>query len=84
MLYVDVVVDPYSPEPLYAQVAAILRAQIRSGELGHLDALPSEKTIQQEHGVSRDTARRAIEQLRDEGLVFTIPQRGTYVGPRSS
>jgi len=80
--YVGAVVDPYAPEPLYQQMAAVLRAKIESGELGRLDPLPSEKTLQQEYGVSRDTARRAIEQLRDEGLVFTIPQRGSYVGPR--
>jgi len=82
VLNVDLVVDPYSSEPLYAQVAAGLRARIESGELARLDPLPSEKTIQQEYGVSRDTARRAIELLRSDGLVFTIPQRGTYVGPR--
>jgi DNA-binding GntR family transcriptional regulator len=29
--------------------------------------------------VARDTARRAIAMLRDEGLVATVPQRGTYV-----
>jgi GntR family transcriptional regulator len=75
-------VDPYSSEPMYAQLAAILRAKITSGELARLDPLPSESTLVQEHGVSRDTARRAIAVLRDEGLVFTVPQRGTYVGPR--
>jgi len=80
--YVGAVVDPYATEPLYQQVAAVLRAQIESGELAHLEPLPSEKTLQQEYGVGRDTARRAIEQLREEGLVFTIPQRGSYVGPR--
>jgi GntR family transcriptional regulator len=82
VIYVDLVVDLYSPVPLYAQVAAILRTRIESGELRHLDPLPSEKTIGQEYGVSRDTARRAIKMLRDEELVFTIPQRGTFVGPR--
>jgi len=81
VIYVDLVVDLYSPVPLYAQVAAVLRTKIESGELRHLDPLPSEKSIEQEHGVSRDTARRAIRMLRDEGLVFTIPQRGTFVGP---
>jgi DNA-binding GntR family transcriptional regulator len=30
-------------------------------------------------GMARDTARRAVEVLRDEGLFKTIPQRGTYV-----
>ncbi len=82
MIYVDFVVDLYSAEPLYSQVAASLRARIESGKLAHLEPLPSEKTIEQEYGVSRDTARRAIKLLRDEGLVFTVPQRGTYVGPR--
>jgi DNA-binding GntR family transcriptional regulator len=32
-----------------------------------------------QYGVSRGTARRAVEVLRNEGLVRTIPQRGTYV-----
>lgn len=82
MIYVGNVVDQFSDVPLYAQVAAILRAKIQSGELGHLDPLPSEKAIQQEYEVGRDTARRAVEVLREEGLVFTVPQRGTFVGPR--
>jgi GntR family transcriptional regulator len=32
--------------------------------------------------VSRDTARRAVALLREEGLVVTVPQRGTYVTGR--
>ena len=31
------------------------------------------------YGVGRDTALRAIEILREESLVFTVPRRGTYV-----
>jgi GntR family transcriptional regulator len=77
-----VTVDPYSSEPMYAQLAGILRGKITAGELTHLDPLPSESTLVQEYGVSRDTVRRAVAVLRDEGLVFTVPQRGTYVGPR--
>ena len=36
----------------------------------------------QAYGVSRDTVRRTMALLRDEGVVFTVPHRGTYVGPR--
>jgi GntR family transcriptional regulator len=75
-------VDKYADEPLYVQLAGILRRRIESGELARLDPLPSESTLTQEHDVSRDTVRRAIAVLRDQGLVFTIAQRGTYVGPR--
>jgi GntR family transcriptional regulator len=75
-------VDVYADEPLYAQLAGILRARIKSGELARLDPLPSETALSQEQGVGRDTVRRALAMLREEGLVFTVAQRGTYVGPR--
>jgi GntR family transcriptional regulator len=75
-------VDPYSDVPLYQQVAAILRERITSGELERLELLPSETSLAQELGVARDTIRTALAVLRNEGLVFTIKARGTYVGPR--
>ncbi len=73
------VVDHYDPEPLYSQLAAILRAEITSGNLKSRDPMPSEQQLQQEHGVSRGTVRAAFKMLRDEGLVITLPGRGTYV-----
>ena len=72
-------VDHRSPTPLYVQLAAILREQITAGELAPDAPLPSESYLQQEHGVSRVTVRKAVEVLRNEGLVYTLPQRGTYV-----
>lgn len=45
-------------------------------------AIPSEKQLGQEFGVSRVTARSAVALLRDQGLVYTVPHRGTYVSPR--
>jgi DNA-binding GntR family transcriptional regulator len=68
--------------PLYRQLAAILRGKIESGELAEGDPLPSESYLQQEHGVSRVTVRKAVEVLRDEGLVITLPQRGTFVAEK--
>ena len=43
--------------------------------------LQAVKQLQQEHGVGRDTVLRTVEILRDEGLVFTVRRRGTYVSP---
>jgi GntR family transcriptional regulator len=65
--------------PLYLQLAAILRDQIQSGGLGKDDPLPSESYLQQQHGVSRVTVRKAVSVLRDEGAVYTIQARGTFV-----
>jgi GntR family transcriptional regulator len=75
-------INPKAAEPPYRQIAAWLRARIEAGEfVPGEDPLPSEKDLTDLFGVARDTARRAVQSLRDEGLVVTIPQRGTYVVP---
>ena len=68
--------------PLPVQLAGILRGQILAGELGPGDLLPSETTLTQRYGVSRNTARAAVALLRDEGYVQTRPQFGSRVRPR--
>ena len=68
--------------PLPVQLAAYLRAQILSGELEPGQKLPSEASMMQEHGVSRNTTRAAIALLRDEGYVQTRPQYGSRVRMR--
>ena len=78
----DDAINPYADEPLYVQLAGIVRRMIDSGTLQHLDPVPSESSLVQTYEVSRDTVRRAMALLRDEGAVFTVPHRGTYVGPR--
>jgi GntR family transcriptional regulator len=73
------IVDQRDPTPLYIQLAEILRGQIESGRLADGEPIPSETYLQQEHGVSRVTVRKAVALLRDEGLVYTIQARGTFV-----
>nr|WP_203853579.1 GntR family transcriptional regulator [Dactylosporangium siamense] len=72
-------VDPDGPIPVYVQIADIIQQRIEAGELQPNRPIPSELALQQEFGVARGTARRAVELLRDRGLVFTVPQRGTFV-----
>ena len=74
-------VDPDSATPVYVQVANILRARLESGELLPDRPVPSESQLQQEFGVARGTARKAIGVLREEGLVVTVMGRGSYVNP---
>lgn len=75
-------VDQRDPTPLHEQLATILRAEIQEGKYAETGKLPSESYLQQEHGVSRGTVRRAIETLATEGLVYTITARGTFIGKR--
>jgi DNA-binding GntR family transcriptional regulator len=72
-------IDPTGPVPPYRQIAEIIRKQIKSGEYRKDSRIPTESEIVETWEVARTTARRAIAVLREEGLVYTVPQRGTYV-----
>jgi DNA-binding GntR family transcriptional regulator len=74
--------DPLAPVPRYRQIAEILRGRIEAGELEPDRPIPSEAAVQQEFGVARETARKAVKLLRDEGYVITVPGLGTYVRRR--
>ncbi|NEC91396.1 winged helix-turn-helix domain-containing protein [Streptomyces sp. SID12501] len=73
-----------SPIPPYQQIAAEVVRDIESGAPAVDRPVPSESALIQRWGVARDTARRAVRHLRDQGYVYTVPQRGTYVRERSS
>ena len=51
----------------YDQIYAELRARIEQQEYGFQELLPSENTLVKEYGCSRNTVRRAIGRLADEG-----------------
>lgn len=61
------------------QLATHLRALIASGELAPGDKLPSERKLAAEHGLARNTAREAIRQLAESGLVTAQHGRGVFV-----
>jgi len=71
-------IDPTGPVPPYLQVAEIIRNQIRSGELPSGSRI-TEADITETYEVARSTARRTLAVLREENLIFTVPQRGSYV-----
>lgn len=63
----------------YRQIAEELRARVEHGEFdaGHL--LPSEAELSQAYGASRVTIRRALEALRDDGLLDSRQGLGWFV-----
>ena len=75
-------IDLRSREPSYLQLAAILRERVESGEIPPDEALPSITYLVQETGLAVGTVRKAIKVLADEGLVVTVPGRGSFVTRR--
>jgi GntR family transcriptional regulator len=65
--------------PLYAQIAARLRAQISAGEYAAGSRVPSEHDLAKRFGVGRPTVRQATELLVKEQVLERRRGSGTYV-----
>ena len=63
----------------YDQIYAELRARIEQQEYGFQELLPSENTLVKEYGCSRNTVRRAIGRLADEGYVQSLHGKGVRI-----
>jgi GntR family transcriptional regulator len=66
-------------EYVYVQLADDLAAKIARGDFPAGSRLPSEAELAETYGVARMTVRRALDVLRDRGLVRTLHGRGTVV-----
>lgn len=65
--------------PLYQQIFVILQNKIQSGEYAPGDSVPGEQDLCDEFGVSRITARRALNELAERGFVERRRGLGTRV-----
>ncbi|WP_433233996.1 GntR family transcriptional regulator [Actinomadura nitritigenes] len=83
-------IPPYSPSPaayVYAEVADHLALRIQAGRQAAPPAgalppgarLAGERELAEEYGIAIGTARRATQELRERGLVRTLPGKGTFV-----
>lgn len=68
-----------SASPLYEQVKDQLLDQIQQGQYPALSQLPSEYELSDLFSVSRITVRQALNKLVQEGLVFKVQGKGTFV-----
>jgi len=74
--------DPDSSQPLYQQLQRALREAIDKRVLAPDDALPSERQLAADLGVSRITVRKAIDGLISEGLLVSRQGSGNFVSTR--
>jgi len=71
-------------EPAYRLLSRQLRAEIAGGRYRDGTRLPTESELVASHGVSRQTVRRAFQELVAEGVVYRVPGRGTYADETAS
>lgn len=65
--------------PLYAKLRDSLRAEIRSGRYRDGSPMPSEASLGERFRVSRITVRQALSELRNEGLIYKVNGKGSFV-----
>ena len=74
--------DDFQPSEmayLYQELADFVAGQIQRGDMKPGTRLPPEREFAELYRVSIGTARRATRELRERGLVVTLPIKGTFV-----
>lgn len=71
--------DLSAQQPLYRQIYRVIADQIATGALAHGDRLPAERDLCRRFDVGRATVRRALVELRSNGLIESSVGRGTFV-----
>ncbi len=74
--------ESQSPTPLYRRLQQGIRKALEQGAISANEALPPERELAAELGVSRVTVRKALRRLVDEGLLIQQRGAGTFVAGR--
>lgn len=72
-------IDKSVPIPLYFQLKTLIMDEIKNGhyEVGNL--IPTEKEFSEVFQISRTTVRQAITELVQEGWLYRVKSKGTFV-----
>lgn len=65
--------------PLYLQLYKMLKEKVKSGEWPENEAVPPEKILMEQFEVGRETVRRAVLRLVNEGYLYRRRGKGTFV-----
>lgn len=75
------VIDRTISIPPYQQIARQIRERIIAGDLAEHSPLPSARDIVHKTGVSLATAQRVLNELKTEGLIYSLPGKGSFTAP---
>lgn len=72
-------IDKSVPIPLYFQLKQLILSEIQSGNYKSGDMIPTENEISDAFKISRTTVRQAVTELVQEGWLYRIKSKGTFV-----
>lgn len=72
-------IDKTVPIPLYFQLKKLILSEIKEGNYKSGELIPTEKEISDAFQISRTTVRQAITELVQEGWLYRIKSKGTFV-----
>ena len=75
--------DYRDKRPIYEQVVEKLERLIASGGLEPLTKMPSVRSLAMELSVNPNTVQRAYTQLEQDGYLYTVSGRGSFVTAES-
>ncbi|MFR8033563.1 MAG: GntR family transcriptional regulator [Lachnospiraceae bacterium] len=79
-----IIINSSSMVPIYEQIMDQIKARIAAGDLKENDILPSVRTLAKEQKISALTAKKAYDNLEQEGYTVTVHGKGTYVAPANA
>lgn len=75
-------INKSSPIPIYYQLEEIIKDLIEKGELKPGDSLPAEREYAEQFEISRMTVRQALNELVNDGYLYRVKGKGTFVAER--
>ena len=77
----QIIISDQSNVPIYEQITKQIKEGILSHALAPDEMLPSIRQLAKELQISVITTKRAYEELENEGLIYSVPQKGFFVSP---
>ena len=77
----QIIISDKSNVPIYEQITRQIKDGILSHALAPDEMLPSIRQLAKELQISVITTKRVYEELENEGMIYSVPQKGFFVSP---
>ena len=79
----NIIISNASNLPIYEQIYTQMKNAILTGDLSEGDLLPSIRQLAKDLRISVITTKRAYDELEQDGFVYTVAGKGSYVAAKN-